>query len=249
MTVYQRVWILVGLVVIGFSLAFVIPRSGDTRLSWLKKELPSELGGRVGEKLKISEKELNILAQDTTFARKVYWDKALIGDKKNPDLNVSIVFSGKDINNSIHRPEVCLKAQGWNIISSESVDIDVTLPNCEKISFMELVCKRPRVNVITDDLGNEIDRKIITDVSVQYYTFIGNDKIVSGHYERTWEDIRTRIIKGYDQQWAYMTVSAGVMSEYVSQGYNIGNINSLDVKETKAMLKYFIEVSMPNMLN
>ena len=40
-----------------------------------------------------------------------------------------------------------------------------------------------------------------------YYTFIGHEKIVSGHYQRTREDIKDRIFKGHDQRWAYATFS------------------------------------------
>ena len=32
---------------------------------------------------------------------------------------VSIVLSGHDLDNSIHRPERCLPAQGWTIVDSK----------------------------------------------------------------------------------------------------------------------------------
>jgi len=248
MTIYKRTWILTLLITVGFFSALAIPRSGETTLSWLKSKLPESLDNRIGERLKVSEKELEILAKDTTFERQLYRDQTYRDGKLDPDLHVSIVFSGKDINNSIHRPEVCLVAQGWNIVSSKSVSIAVDLPTGKYVNFTELVSKRPRVKIVKDDLGNEIDRETITDVSVQYYTFVGSQKIVAGHYERTWEDIRTRVMKGHDQQWAYMTVSASVMSAYVDQGYNIGNLNSLNVNETKEMLKSFIANTLPSML-
>jgi hypothetical protein len=38
---------------------------------------------------------------------------------------VSIVLSGHDLDNSIHRPERCLPAQGWTIVDSTSLSLPV----------------------------------------------------------------------------------------------------------------------------
>ena len=76
-------------------------------------ELPIFVGAWMGEDAAISEREREVLAPDTRFARKTYTGPH--GDK----IFVSIVMSGDDMTNSIHRPERCLPAQGWSLQSSE----------------------------------------------------------------------------------------------------------------------------------
>lgn len=238
--IIQRIWKLFIMVVVGFSLVWVVPNSGEFQMSKLISELPEELVSRVGKKLKISEKERETLAADTTFARKRYFDTAL-----NPDafIDVSVVFSGKDINNSIHRPEVCLQAQGWNFESERYVDLDV---EGKKLAFKEIVCARPRVK---NEEQAHLNQKgeVIVDRRVQYYTFVGSKAIVAGHYERTWEDIKMRILKGTDQQWAYITISMDITD---NPSYDESDIffNKLNLEQTKKAIKKFKISAMPVLL-
>ena len=137
-TLTKRVWIMSIMVLVGLSLVWLIPDSGVFKESQLIAELPDKLVGRQGVKLKISTEERKILAKDTTFSRTRYFDESVNADSF---IDISVVFSGKDINNSIHRPEVCLKAQGWNFESEKHVSITtegMTIP------FKEIVCFRPR---------------------------------------------------------------------------------------------------------
>ena len=75
--------------------------------------LPDVVGAWIGEDAAITEREREILAKDTQFARKTYTGPA--GD----EIFVSIVMSGDDMTSSIHRPERCLVAQGWSVQDSE----------------------------------------------------------------------------------------------------------------------------------
>ena len=112
----------------------------------IKLELPQFVGKWFGVDQKISDRELEMLAGDTEFARKVYTDAA------GNVIFVSIVLSGTDLDNSIHRPERCLPAQGWTIADPEAVAVplasgrklsvtrfhnvrQVPLPNGERFPF------------------------------------------------------------------------------------------------------------------
>ena len=206
----KKSWILAIMVTLGLSLVWVVPNSGKFQASKLLNQLPEKLQDRIGVDLEISSQERKTLAPDTTFARKRYFQN--VRENASPYVDVSVVFSGKDINNSIHRPEVCLRAQGWQFLSEKYVTVEA---NGEMIPFKEIVCARQRV---ATDKGPDKNSKgeTITDKRIQYYTFVGAEEIVAGHYERTLADMKMRVLKGTDQQWAYTTISMDVTNNPVS---------------------------------
>lgn len=233
----KKIWILSMIITVGLSLIWLIPDKGTFRESRLISELPERLAGRIGVSLEISALERGTLAPDTTFSRKRYFDESL-----DPDIyiDLSVVFSGKDINNSIHRPEICLKAQGWNFESERYVVID---SGNKSIPYKEIVCSRPRVE--SDDIAYKNSKgEVIVDRIVQYYTFAGAEKLTAGHYERTWEDIKMRVFQGTDQQWAYLTISMVVTDSLGGEELIAKHYNSLNLAETKSRLKKFSSDTM-----
>lgn len=237
----KRTWIMSIMVVVGLSLVWLVPNSGEFRESRLIAELPDNLIGRLGRELQISAEERKVLADDTAFSRSRYFDESAQPDSF---IDVSVVFSGKDINNSIHRPEICLKAQGWNFESEKYVTIEaegVTIP------FKEIVCARPRQESEERPFKNS-KGEIIVDRRIQYYTFVGTEEIVAGHYERTWEDIKMRLLKGTDQQWAYITISMDVTESAQDGSEQSLYFNVLNLEQTRAALKEFNMKAMPKLL-
>src|SRR4051795_1617203 len=100
------------------SIAF-LPKVANSTPQGIALNLPTYIGGWFGEDQKITEQELKVLAKDTEFARKLYTNGR--GDQ----IFASIVLSGQDLDNSIHRPERCLPAQGWSIADSRVVKIPI----------------------------------------------------------------------------------------------------------------------------
>jgi hypothetical protein len=133
------------------------------------------------------------LAKDTQFARKIY--RSPDGDQ----IFVSIVLSGDDMASSIHRPERCLPAQGYNLRSSAKEAIPVG--NSQSLDTTLL----KSVRLVVDDAGNE---RLMTNLN--YYWFIGYNHLTPSHLQRTLWDMRDRLLFGYDQRWAYVTVTGNV---------------------------------------
>jgi len=134
-----RLWILAVFLCIGFSVSMFLPESGEIRPSLLNINLPESLMDWKGEKVKISQRERDVLAKDTEFVRKVYRNSNL---QNHLGVEVSLVFSGKDMNNSIHRPEVCLRAQGWNLVNEEHLKVNVDIEGHKVISMKRIVCEK-----------------------------------------------------------------------------------------------------------
>jgi EpsI family protein len=158
-------------------------------------KLPIWVGTWLGEDAEVSAKELGGLARDTQFARKIYTGPE--GDH----IFVSIVMSGDDMASSIHRPERCLPAQGWNLQASTKQTIALADGKSLPTTLLR------SVRFIGDNAGHKL---LITNLN--YYWFVGYKQTTASHLERTIFDIRDRLLDGYDQRWAYVTV-AGVVTE------------------------------------
>ena len=166
-------------------------------------ELPESIGQWYGTPQKITKAELEQLASDTSFARRSYTDA--IGDS----ILASIVLAGEDPDNSLHRPERCLPAQGWTILDSKVVTInDPAFPGGElKVTRLRNQQK------VRDDKGNTH-----TIYNLNYYWFIGYDHQTPSAINRALTDIHDRITKGYNQRWAYVTVASTVTDNLTKFG-------------------------------
>lgn len=206
---------------IGLGLVFAIPASPEMSPMGLRIELPDSVGLWDGEDQEISERELEVLAPDTKFARKIY--RNAFGD----EVLVSIVLSGDDMVNSIHRPERCLPAQGWSVEWSETRTID--------ISETHKTLEATRLNTMrTAKLTNGED---LTIRGYNYYWFVGYNDITPSHTERTLFDMRDRVLYGYNQRWAYITVAASITDNLQRFGK--------DAKASEKMMEGLIQELIP----
>src|SRR3954447_19675259 len=177
------------------SIAF-LPKVANSTPQGIALKLPTYIGGWFGEDQAITEQELKVLAKDTEFARKLY------SNGRGDQIFASIVLSGHDLDNSIHRPERCLPAQGWAIADSRVVRIPIadTSPP-ESLAATRLHNMRKVATA---------DGKTIPVYQLNYYWFVGAKDITPSHLRRTYIDIRDRIMYGYNQRWAYITIAATI---------------------------------------
>ena len=212
--------------------------------SRLAKSLPEEFSHWIGKPEEPGEREKKILAQDTEFERITYFD----ADGLLPSVQASLVFSGKNLSQSIHRPEVCLRAQGWDFVSERYLSWEGVLPHGELLPLKELICRREyqRLNDDGDPepvLNREGEKTYLWRVF--YYTFFGHEAILAGHYERTGEDIKDRLFKGYDQRWAYATFSSFITLNHAEQGFRFDRGTALNQAETASHIRKFLKKLLP----
>jgi len=182
--------------------------------SWLTRDVPlNDEGIRVcpenwqgnpcgGELLTMARGEKIVLPKDTVMLKKQY------ENRDDPEITVftSVVLSGKD-RTSIHRPEVCLDAQGSVIESSRLVDVPLQSGQVLKVKVLNL-------------------KKTISPTYTHYsyyaYFFIGKDRTTPLHFERLAWMALDRVFRNVAHRWAYIAVS-GTRSpiegdtEYVKQ--------------------------------
>src|SRR6266853_121338 len=79
--------------------------------------LPDQAGDwKGGEMTGLTKEERDILPSDTEGARRIYTDSA------GHQVSCSLVLAGRDVT-SIHRPELCLRGQGWQLAVPRTIDI------------------------------------------------------------------------------------------------------------------------------
>lgn len=228
----KRLYIVAAIMAVLSSAIWLMPSAGDMKPSRLARHLPMKFDTFVGERVEVTGQELKILAKDTEFERVQYVDTANL---RQPPVEVSVVFSGKDLNNSIHRPERCLKSQGWNFAKERTIIIREALPDGSDLPVREIVCEK----TVRREDGSKL-----RVMRVQFYTFFGHQVITEDHYGRTLQDMKDRLFKGFDQRWAYATFSMPVTSVFADQGL-MNPENTFDVEETEKMLEAFIKKLAP----
>ena len=77
---------------------------------------------------------------------------------------------------------------------------------------------------------------------LSYYYFVGHTGITGSHFERTMIDMKDRLLSGYNQRWAYITVTATIppARDAAKQG---------DVDQTvDEMIREYITTFMPKVV-
>ncbi|MBJ7326627.1 MAG: exosortase-associated EpsI family protein [Chthoniobacterales bacterium] len=155
--------------------------------------LPTLIGEWWGTDEPVSPSELALLPGDTGFAKKIYQD--LSGNV----VTTQIVLSGGE-KRSIHRPEICLPAQGWTIQSGEV--LPVRLASGRELEVMKLTLTR-QIEVAAGD------RRTLK--SYFLYWFAGKDTTTPYHWVRLARTNWDMVMKKIQHRWAYVIVSAPVL--------------------------------------
>lgn len=178
------------------SFVFLLPKHDKLVDASISPDMPLAyaLPGWRGVKLQESELERNSLAADTRFSKAAYTKLRETSDEpRGPEIVASIVYSGNDMNASIHRPERCLPSQGH--VDLQGRQDNITLRDGRRITFTRLTSRTP---------GIAPDKPALQHIN--YYVFVGHDAILSTHLGRTLRDMSDRVLQGYVQRWAYYQI-------------------------------------------
>ncbi len=153
----------------------------------LDMRLPRLLSDWIGTPGEPGEAEKKLLPPDTQIEKMVYRPRSADA----VPLQVTIVLSGKD-RTSIHRPEVCLTAQGWNIKTSQTHTVD--LANGEKLKTRVLAISRENT-----------ESKTLIHANYAYW-FVGTDSTTEDHVRRIVSTATNNLIHQTNPRWAYVSV-------------------------------------------
>jgi len=180
----------------------------------VEMKLPDRVGEFHGKDQDVSESEKVILPKDTEFAKKSYEDYS--GDQ----LFCQIVLSGGE-KRSIHRPEICLPGQGWNIKSGEVIPIK--LNNGDTLKVTKLIIARP----------TETQPGVRREFRMVFlYWFVGKNMTTPYHWMRLFHANWDRVVNNTNHRWAYVIASAPILEGFTPTGKN--------EEQTLQMLKGFV---------
>ena len=153
-------------------------------------ELPTFVGTEwFGRSAEVSVVEREILPPDTGFSRKTYHAVADVMQR----VFLSIVLSGRD-RTSIHRPELCLVAQGWTMAGA--TEHRFKFPGEGGTAFPATVLRVRRE--VSTPRGKSVVPQLVA------YWFVGGNTVVATHTERLALDTWNRVTHGRADRWAYV---------------------------------------------
>jgi exosortase len=169
-------------------------RAGDA--SGVVMELPSAVGRFLGQPLERDAAEKELLPTDTQMVKMQYRSPGRPADR---DLaQVTLVLAGAE-RRSIHRPEVCLDGQGWTLLDSRIVPVEIS-PG-QFLNVKDLLVER------------EMRRADGTPKMLQahyVYWFIGTDVTTPSNAVRVWLSTWDNIARNVNHRWAYASITAWV---------------------------------------
>jgi EpsI family protein len=216
----SRLAIVFAILLGGLSTVFLLPKQRGLMPVGINLELPESLSQWWGKGIDVTTKEKEVLGKETEFSRVEY------SNGRGDVIQASIVLAGQDMMTSIHRPERCLAAQGWEFKSDDKRTIEI--PGQGKL---------PVIRIRSHKLEKDRDGKMLPVQNVCYYWFAGSQKLTNSHGDRVWTDIVDRMTSGYVQRWGMMMISATVTSGRDKFGR--------DEKSTDEMLIGFIQTLAP----
>jgi len=134
-----------------------------------------------------SRAERKILPEDTVLEKKCY------AHPSGRVLTVSVVVSGRE-RVSIHRPQICLVGQGFDIVRARRVAVD--LP------------ERPPLDLTVLDIRSQT-RTGRPAESVYAYWFTARGVETASHLVRMLRSGWDRITRNRARRWAYLAISTG----------------------------------------
>ena len=172
-------------------------------------QLPGELLHMEGKATPESESEKAILPGDTEMVKMDYQD--FLSD----NVTVQIVLAGGE-KRSIHRPEICLPAQGWTLDGGHVKT--VKLSNGHDLQVMRLTARRPIV--LKNGTKAELE-------NVFCYWFVGHNATTPYHLRRVLMTNLDMVFHNINHRWAYVVVSAPVLKGLAPNGKDLEQTDEL----------------------
>lgn len=185
---------------LGLGSVFLLPKAPPVQDSAVILNLPSSVGfDWIGGQDEETTDEVKEILKAQAYRNRSYEfiDGTLLNaSKPRPIIQAGIVLSSDNVNQSIHRPERCLPAQGAQLIQSSS----------ESVPVPEFGRSLRTTRLLTERKQKHPDGTVHRYRYITYYWFVGKDTVTNSHYERSVHDLTDRLLKGYSQRWAYITL-------------------------------------------
>lgn len=173
-------------------------KSGDE--AGVVMELPLRVPSFTGRQETPQPEELRLLPEDTQIAKMRYSTLAA-GVDAGDVADVSLVLAGAE-RRSIHRPEVCLPGQGWSIVGSQVVPVEISPGKVLRVKDLSI----EKTAYTTGGNARRVRAHYV-------YWFIGTDVTTPSHLERILRTTWDSIFRNVNHRWAYASVTTLVTDD------------------------------------
>jgi hypothetical protein len=191
-------------------------------------QLPTRLAGYASEAEAPEPIEKKLLPADTEFAKANYFTPTSDSSKRDV-AHCTIVLSGAE-RKSIHRPEVCLQGQGWTLVDSRTLSVDIG--NGRTLAVKDLDIKK--IITLNDGTKKPLRAHYI-------YWFVGADVTTPSHAERIWLTLWDNITRNINHRWAYPSMMALVTENFTPE--EIGQRPRTNEQTVEMLLNFIKELA------
>ncbi|MCA1962717.1 MAG: exosortase [Prosthecobacter sp.] len=186
--------------------------------------MPVLLDGYVSTDQPMTEREQLTLAEDVSISRRFY-------TKPERAILASIVVSGAE-KRSLHSPDVCLPAQGWQVSSTREITLDLG------DGFQPTVTLMTMFRDVEDATGRRGRLR-----ALNLFWYMGSDgSTCAGYQEHVWRTYRDAFFRNLNHRWTLLTFFAPLKAEPAGLADPLAEITALQDVES------FIRSLMPHLL-
>ncbi len=131
------------------------------------------------------------LPSDTSFGQRQYFAS---GDA-NDSLDLMVVLMGTD-RTSIHKPQYCLHAVGWDLdVQNDAADtVPIQQPYAYDLPVAKLMMQRQFL----------VDGQSVTMSGIYLYWYVADGQLTGSHFFRNWHTTTHLLKTGELDRWAYI---------------------------------------------
>lgn len=163
-------------------------------------QLPTDIGRFVGDVEEPDKVEKELLPADTQIVKMRY--RTLAEPESRDVASVTLVLAGAE-RRSIHRPEVCLDGQGWTLVESRIVPVEIS-PG-QVLEVKDLLIER--IWVAPDGSRKPLRAHYV-------YWFVGTDVTTPQNTTRVWLSSWDNVVRSVNHRWAYPSITAWVTENF-----------------------------------
>lgn len=164
--------------------------------------LPKSIFGYIVDEHVMSPQEVKWLPPDTTYWSMSYREEDLPEDLSSfRAIKATLIVAGTD-SRSLHRPKVCLTAQGWAIEKTEVVTLETSGGSLDVMDYhLTRFRKKKDGSIMLDENGEKLRQR-----AHYVYWWVGPDHTTPDDKKRVWQSTLNSIVKGRNERWAYPSV-------------------------------------------
>ena len=164
--------------------------------------LPSEVGVLKGKRISVSSEEASTLPPDTEYLKMAYNREESFGYQPRfwDGLSATLILSGTD-RRSLHEPEICLDAQGWEIVRRVPVTVETSVGPLE---VMNLELGRWQIDKGKHVLNSEGNRIRIRAHYI--YWWVSKKGSTAFSDKRVMQTVVDNFLRNKNYRWGYPSV-------------------------------------------